>query len=306
MPYRSIGTTVGLLENRISGLLGGYLAVIGPPGSGKSVLLTKTLRRSRPERVIRYYAYVPDAQDPAVSRGESVNFLHDVCLSLQQAGVSTEGTHLPGERELLLERFHRQLSLLGEEYRTNGCKTIILIDGLDHIDRELRPTRSLLADLPRPDQVPDGVFMVLGTQSDQVVGLSERIRYALDQEDRRMYIDRMDRAAVRDVLQHAGIQVALTSEQLDRVHELSDGHPLALGYLIQALNSVTEASQVNAILLGTQPYSGDIEVQYRTYWQEVRNDTGSVQLLTAIARLRSGSDLGMLALVRRPSSAPIG
>ena len=42
MPYRPISTTARQLESRIAGLLGGYLAVIGPPGSGKSVLLTQT------------------------------------------------------------------------------------------------------------------------------------------------------------------------------------------------------------------------------------------------------------------------
>jgi hypothetical protein len=49
-----------------------------------------------------------------------VSFLHDACLALEQAGVSTEGTHLPGERELLLDRFHRQLALLGAEYQESG------------------------------------------------------------------------------------------------------------------------------------------------------------------------------------------
>lgn len=81
---------------------------------------------------------------------------------LHHAGVTVDNSHLPPELDLLLERFHRQLALLGEEYRLTGRRTVILIDGLDHIDRELQPSRSLLADLPWPDQVPDGVFFVLG------------------------------------------------------------------------------------------------------------------------------------------------
>ena len=224
-----------------------------------------------------------------------MNFLHDICLSLQQAGISTEGTHLPGERELLLDRFHRQLALLGEEYRISGRRTIVLIDGLDHIDRELRPTRSLLADLPRPDQVPDGVFLVLGSQTDQLADLSERIRHALEQEGRRIHIGRLDRAAVREVVQNAGLRVQLPSDQLDRVFDLSDGHPLALGYLIQALRGITVAGQVEAVLASAEPYSGDIEAQYRTYWPAVRSDAGLVRLLGAVARLRGGANLEILA-----------
>lgn len=152
-PYLPIIPSLNRLNDSLERLRGGYLAVVGPPGSGKSTLLTRALRRPRPERVIRYYAYVPDAQDPAASRGESESFLHDVCLALHHAGLTVDNSHLPSELGLLLERFHRQLVLLGEEYRATGRRTIILIDGLDHIDRELRPSRSLLADLPRPDQV---------------------------------------------------------------------------------------------------------------------------------------------------------
>ncbi len=294
-PYAPITATLSRLEDRMANLPGGYLAVVGPPGSGKSTLLTRALRRPRPERVVRYYAYVPEAQDPAVSRGESVNFLHDVCLALQQAGASTEGTDLPPERELLLERFHRQLALLGAEHREVGRKTVILIDGLDHIDRELRPARSMLLDLPSPDQVPAGVFLVLGTQTDQLADLSERIRHALDQDGRRIPIGRMDRASARAFVQAAGLPVELSSGQLDGVYDLSDGHPLALGYLVQALRGATDAGQVEAVLSGAEPYRGDIEAQYRTYWQSAGDDAGLAGLLAAVARLRDGADLDLLA-----------
>lgn len=295
IPYRAISATVAQVERRLAELAGGYVAVVGPPGSGKSVLLTQTLRRPRTERVIRYYAYVPDAQDPRTSRGESVNFLHDICLTLQHAGISVEGTHLPSERDLLLDRFHRQLALLGEEYRRTGRKTFILIDGLDHIERELRPTRSLLADLPQPDQIPDGVFIVLGTQTDQLADLSERIRHALDQDGRRISMDRLDRSSVRSILQNAGLKVALSSDQLDRVYHVSDGHPLALGYLVQALRGATDDQGIEKLLASTEHYKGDIDAQYRTYWQSVRSDATLVRLLAALARLRGGIDLTLLA-----------
>lgn len=293
-PYLPIAPSLRLLEDRIAGLRGGYLAVVGPPGSGKSTLLTRALRRPRPERVIRYYAYVPDAQDPAASRGESENFLHDVCLALHHAGVTADGSHLPPELGLLLERFYRQLALLGQEYRETGRRTVILIDGLDHIDRELRPSRSLLTDLPRPDQVPDGVFLVLGSQTDRLAGLSERIRHALDADGRRITIERLDRGSVREIVRGAGLPVVLSSAQLDRVFDLSDGHPLALGYLVQALRGAADEGQAEAVLSGAVTYGGDIEVQYRTYWQAARGDAAVAGVLAAAARLRGGADLELL------------
>src|SRR5205807_7638739 len=100
--------------------------------------------------------------------------------------------------------------------------------------------RSLLADLPRPDQVPDGGFFVLGSQTDRLAALSDRIRHALDADGRRIVIERLDRGSVREIARGAGLPVGLSSAQMDRLFDLSDGHPLALGYLIQALRGVAD------------------------------------------------------------------
>ncbi len=92
----------------------------------------------------------------------------------------------------------------------------------------------------------------------------------------------------------AGLPVGLSSAQLDRVFELSDGHPLALGYLVQALRSGTDEGQAEAVLSGAEPYGGDIELQYRTYWQPAGGDPALARLLGAVARLRGGADRELL------------
>ena len=121
----------------------------GGPGSGKSTLLTQRLR-GLDTRLISYYAYVPDSAHSHSSRGESVNFLHDVVLQLDRAGFQVGGGANKFDRELLRERLHEQLSLLHLDWKETGTKTVILVDGLDHIDRETasesivagRPSRS--------------------------------------------------------------------------------------------------------------------------------------------------------------------
>ena len=89
-------------------------------GSGKSTLLKQCLR-TRPERVIRYYAYVPDAQDPLQVRGEATNFLHDLVLALEQSGFRVGASLSSFDRAQLLHRFHEQLRLLedGEQRGKN-------------------------------------------------------------------------------------------------------------------------------------------------------------------------------------------
>ena len=71
-----------------------------------------------------------------------------------RAGQSLQGVC----RVLLAERFDAQLRLLHEKWTETGRRTILLIDGLDHIPREQSPARSLLADLPSPSRVPDEVL----------------------------------------------------------------------------------------------------------------------------------------------------
>ena len=73
------------------------------PVLGSQQLLTKTLREIS-ERIVLYYAFVPDAQDPLTLRGESVNFLHDIVLNLEELGFHEGESPCGFERELLTEK----------------------------------------------------------------------------------------------------------------------------------------------------------------------------------------------------------
>lgn len=65
--YRPVESTVRQLRRTIDELPGGYVGVFGTPGSGKSTMLTQTLR-FHAGRVVRYYAFVPDDRGPTVLR----------------------------------------------------------------------------------------------------------------------------------------------------------------------------------------------------------------------------------------------
>jgi hypothetical protein len=287
--YQPIETSKKAIETALDSLEGGYVGLLGSPGSGKSTLLTQTLRYF-PARVIRYYAFVPDSQSTAV-RGESVNFLHDIVRAIEHAGFRPGDTIVSADRAYLRARLIEQLQLLREDWERAGRKTIVLVDGLDHIPREQHPSRSLLSDLPDADQIPTGVYFVLGTQTDQLDDLPNSVQFAIQQPERRIEIDRLTRKAVRTIVQRTDLADALSSEQMDRVFDLSGGHPLALGYLLNELQGTTDRASLESVLAKASEYRGQIDEQYHGYWRVIDQDDELASLLAIVARLRGVIDL---------------
>jgi hypothetical protein len=287
--YQPIKNVLYKFKDAINNFPGGYIAVIGTPGSGKSTFLTQTLRHCH-ERIIRYYAYVPDAQDSRILRGESIYFLHDVVLNIERAGFRVGESISNFDRGQLLNRFHDQLNLLHQDWKNNSCKTIILIDGLDHIAREQKPDRPLMDDLPSPDQVPEGVYIVLGSQTDRV--FPPRIQASIQHNSRKIEMQPLNRESVIKIIEQIKLPVILSSDQKEKIFSLSDGHPLALMYILNLLHEVRDTKDLPAILDGTEPFRGNIEEQYYSYWSHnFDSDYELVQLLGQLSRLRGAIDL---------------
>ncbi|KAB2351594.1 ATP-binding protein [Actinomadura rudentiformis] len=284
------------LEQRLAKLAGGYVALVGPAGSGKSTLLASLVV---PGRVVRYYAFVPDAPDPLSGRGEADSFLHDLSLGLEDGGLyrSGYGNDLQAQRAVLLD----QLDQAGQRWLNSGERTIIIVDGLDHIPREQNPTRSLLNELPAPNAIPNGVFVILGTQTTAV--LHDSIEAALGREERTIDVPALASNEVRALADKAGPGTWLYPGQLSTLVEASEGHPLALTYLLQELTALESAEQeldarrqrADLVLADASEYGRHIEERYRGYLRVVGDDREVFDLLAAVARLRSPVSLDWLA-----------
>jgi len=285
IPYRSIAETAREVTDAIERFTGGYLAVIGSPGSGKSTLLTRTLSES-PYRVVRYYAYVRDAVGGNLRRGEAVNFFHDLTIALDRTGLRA-GASLPvDDLDLLTRRVHEQFAQAHAEWAAGGRRTVVLVDGLDHIPREQRPTHSLLSHLPHPEDVPDGVLFVLGTQTDRLQPISLRIREQLDEPGRRITMRPLERPDVLDIVEAtADLAPAPTPAERERIFDLSGGHPLALNYIINRLRRAS-GTAVADTLDAVEPFREGIDRQYATIWGTIEDDVDLVRLLALLARAR--------------------
>lgn len=294
--YAANETARAALMELLDRLPGGYIALVGPAGSGKSTLLSSLTWGDR--RLVRYYAFVPDSPDPLSGRGEAESFLHDVSLALEEAGVYRDGTgnDLRTQRSVLLA----QLDRAGEQFRDSGQETVIVVDGLDHIPREQNPTRSLLDELPPPAALPHGVYLVLGTQT--VAVLPQAIREYLAAESRNIELPPLSRHEVVTLCDASGVGAWLLPGQVDSLVVASEGHPLALTYLLEELAALSHdepnlerrRNVADGLLEDASAYGREVAARYRGYLRAAGDDRPLRELLAAVARLRVPVDLEWL------------
>jgi hypothetical protein len=284
--YQPITETVQNLKDAAKQFTSGYLALIGPPGTGKSTTLTQTFRYRPGYRIIRYYAYVPESIGQE-GRGEASSFLHDLHLALQRQGIyaQTGKPSQPKTLEEFREAFSAQLRSLHEQWQQNNIMTLLVIDGLDHIAREQRPIRSLLNELPPPDNLPEGVLLILGSQTLQLADFPSRIQSQLEKTGRTLTMQPLPRQAVAAIIVASRLPVQLSSAQQETVHQLVNGHPLTLRYLLERLRNTAE-EEIDAVLDTTVPYHENIEANYRVYWEQLESNEELKDLLALLARLR--------------------
>ena len=309
--YQPIVATVDTLLAALTNFHRGYVAVVGTPGSGKSSLLTRTLVESgRRERIVRYYCFVLGEEYVAAPRGEAENFLNDLVTQLERDYDIQAGERLPQiDLSTLRDRFREQLRQLGEDYARYGLRTILLVDGLDHVSLDSTDYRyhPLLSELPQPQQLPEGVLIVLGTQ--HLRGLHSSITAHLSQEPaRQIEMQRLDRNAVLQLIQSSDVWSALMQPQyahdtrsperrIGQIDALSEGHPLALQYIVnQIQEALAQGLDIDQCLLSIFPYDGNIYSQYQQHWNQVEEvERGQMrELVGLLARIRGALDFAWI------------
>lgn len=280
--------TEARLQEVVRGNKSGYASLVGPPGSGKSTLLQIALEAEPQIVVVRYLAFVPDGAQ-GIGRGESADFHEDLIAGLRNTGLQglrfrRESAH---DRREELETLLQQAA---ERYRAKGLRTLIIVDGLDHVAREERPERSFLTDLPLPLSVPDGVLFVLGTQRVDLTDIPPSVQEQARSPDRLVEMAPLPPAAVAAMADAAGL---LSSISRTRIHELTQGHPLAAQYLLQALAAGEEDTRERILREGFE-YVGDIDALYRAALRGLDQDTEVLDILGLIARSEAPLDLSQL------------
>jgi hypothetical protein len=296
--YSANSTASDQLSATVRGTDAGYVALVGPAGSGKSTLLTRTTWADA--RVAKYYAYIPDSPGPVSLRGEAETFLHDLSLMLEGFGHFRPPGHSPdlvGLRAVL----QAQLEDAGEHWREASEKTVIIVDGLDHIPREQNPSRSLIDELPV--ELPNGVLVVIGTQTTSVLPslIAQQLR-----DERVVSVPPLQRTDVGAVVRRSKAAAWLTESDIDELYEASEGHPLALRYILRDVEDIGEREDREVLLRGVlssaAEVGAEIERRYERYLLSVAGDPEIMNLLALVARLRIPVDLGWLGSWSNPTT----
>lgn len=283
--YQPIQSTIDLLNSKLSEHKSGYLFLQGSPGSGKSTLLNQWSKGLK-KRIVRYYAFDfvnPSSHLNFYERGNATHLFFDLVFQLKEAGIYKRNI-LPYKDLLFLKDvFNEQLKTVGEDFVTTGQQTIIIIDGLDHVPREYKSTtNSFLRELPLPSSLPEGVFIILGSQSYDLEDIQQEIKTEFQRGDRTIQIDSLKKEEVYKYVDNLNSQIQLSDAQKLQVFEKSQGHPLYLSYLIE---KIAESDSIDKTLDSFETIDGSIETYYRKIWNPIQQDEKLIHFLGLIARI---------------------
>lgn len=208
--------------------------LIGEPGSGKSWFLTNFIDylNDNSKKVIRHYCYT-DTEDDLIEKRVS----SDVFFGNLIADIIEEFPSLQEVKEKLFVSDLNELQLLLSHIEED---LIIIIDGLDHIDRVLKSSSTLAEDKTKIIEyisrinLPENISIILGSQPvDEIQILVQKfefIEYKIPEWNIDGTIELMDKFSLENTL--------LEDKSLSEyIFEKSEGNPLYLTYIIKTLIS---------------------------------------------------------------------
>lgn len=244
--------------------------LIGEPGAGKSWFLTNfiTHLEGNDSQVIRHYCFTSTEDDLYEERITSNVFFGNLINSIVNYYPA-----LMMEKANLLTADLEELNLLLGKIDT---PLVIIIDGLDHVERVLNNSASLSQDKTRIIDyisrivLPSNVSMILGSQPiDEVQNLTDNHSFTRidlshwDEDDTKLL---MERFSVEDIkLEEQYLSTLLTQK--------SQGNPLYLTYI---LKSITNQPSISMETLDSlPPYDFNLKSYYKYLSSQLEDNTTS-------------------------------
>jgi hypothetical protein len=260
IPYEKNRAAAGRLKAMIDATAGGYLAVLGPAGVGKSTLVQDVLTDSLYPFFVPYYAFLPST-DGNRDRSEALTFFQDVIGRLDRfdsTRLSLGIADIAQGRDAL----RRHMTAAHQRYVGHGQKTILLIDGLDHVIREVNLETPVVHELPHPDEVPEGFVIILSGQPQAFLPgtIPAAIAAAVQQDTRWLEVPGLSRPEVHTLV--SKVRKATTGDERDALYDSCLGNPLILTYLLALFERADDITVETTIELAGR-YAGRIDQYYK-------------------------------------------
>ena len=281
IPYEKNHVAAARLKALVEGFPGGYLAILGPAGVGKSTLVQDVLTDSAYPHFVPYYAFLPST-DGNRDRAEALTFFQDVVARLDRFDSSRQSL---GVADIAHGRdaLRQHMSSANQRYVLHGYKTILLIDGLDHVVREVNLQTSVLNELPPPSEVPEGFLIILSAQPQALLPTAMPVTVATQvaEEDRRVEVSGLSREEVHTLV--SKLTKPTTGEERDVLYDASLGNPLILTYLLSWLEGREDVSVATAVEQAGN-YDGHIDEYYSERLSVPLQDSKTRRLLGLLCR----------------------
>lgn len=266
-----------LLRDRLESSNSRVIFLQGGPGSGKTRLVSCLCERMSP-RPFRFYAFKPlDVDDfsyspdagivsPRELWGTLLNQLRDT------PELAGEKPKIPIFNELCTDNELRSevLRLAKSLSTKRGCKTILVIDGIDHAARA-KERLTFLEHLPSPKSIPEGVQILV---SGQPANLYSAYPQWLKGEHVGVEMERLPNIDADDVN-------ALLSDRADfsdretlvlsnEIINITNGNTLSVVYAVHAIAGETDCGYAIE-KLRSLGLSENVEEYYESIWQKAND-----------------------------------
>lgn len=287
--YIPLNTEINELKEKLSAINKGYIAILGPPGIGKSSFISY-IDLGPNVILIKYYIHIPVSGETVSYRAQPMNFFHDLLIQFENLGLSVQNKKMRLELSDYLVGFQSCLDQLHKKWEDEGVKTLIMIDGIDHIEREGQCVDPLTNYLLPPNSIPEGIYIILSSQT--ISSIPSAIQNQIGTLERKIEIENLSKSQVLMILSKYDIGIDLTTQQKEIVFNKSNGHPLALIYLLRTISQQDDETIIEEILDQYPSYKTNIEEVYQSHWNVIKDDPETVKFFGEISRLRKYIPLG--------------